>query len=387
MPVSAPRLRHFTACKRGVKLIPDGSEDCRAPPRKSVEPDRIGIMNVTEERLRERLARDGALSFKDFMQEALYGPDGYYRQTSSPIGGQGDFVTGSSLSPLFGRTTARLLERLDAVFGERAELVEVGCGDGRHLQAVASVSPDRSLRGSDLVPRELPANIEAFEGIDEIPERSVQGILFSYELFDALPVHRLIGGEQGSIRELGVELDGDGHFTWVEMSLTDEALSRLVGGSLERGQIADVTPEWSHLYARLARRLKRGLVLTFDYGFARERLFDVRIRRHGTLACYRHHQVHRDAFREVGRQDLTAHIDFTTLTEIGEQEGLRTECFTRQALWLVANGLFDDLADADPVRRVEARTLLDGEGMGQDIRVLVQSRGLSTEGLWNAAVC
>lgn len=344
-------------------------------------------MNISEERLRRRLERDGPLSFKDFMQEALYGPDGYYRQASSPVGKHGDFITGSSVSPLFGRTTSRLLERLDHALGKRAELVEVGCGNGRHLEAIAATSSGRSLKGSDLVARELPRGVEALVDIEQIPEGSVDGIVFSYELFDALPVHRLIGGEGGSVEELGVCLDSSGQFAWIRLPLSDEELPTLVGGSLEPGQIADVTPEWGRLYGQLARRLRRGLILTFDYGYSRMRLFDTRVRHHGTLACYRHHQVHRDAFRDIGRQDLTAHIDFTTLIEVGESSGLRTECFTRQALWLAANGLFDDLAEADPATRLEARTLLDGEGMGEDIRVLVQSRAISTEDLWNGSIC
>jgi len=53
-----------------------------------------------------------------------------------------------------------------------------------------------------------------------------------------------------------------------------------------------------------------------------------------------------------------------------------TLAFTRQTQWLLACGIEEDLRDAPPERRREAALLLDGEGMGETIRVLVQSRGL-----------
>ena len=82
------------------------------------------------ERLRERIRREGPISFADFMEEALYGEDGYYTREKLPIGEDGDFVTGSSHSPLFGRTTAELLRRLDRELGKPADYLEVGYGGG-----------------------------------------------------------------------------------------------------------------------------------------------------------------------------------------------------------------------------------------------------------------
>jgi SAM-dependent MidA family methyltransferase len=183
-------------------------------------------------------------------------------------------------------------------------------------------------------------------------------------------------GREGGVGELWVDLDGEG-FTWREGELSDPALPDLLSGTvLQPGQIADLAPGWVPLYTELARRLQRGLLVTCDYGFERERLLDVRIRQHGTLACYSRQRVHRNPFVLVGEQDLTAHVDFTALREAGEKAGLTTVALTRQALWLTACGLFEDLQDADPEARQEAMALLDGEGMGQDIRVLVQSRDL-----------
>jgi SAM-dependent MidA family methyltransferase len=148
---------------------------------------------------------------------------------------------------------------------------------------------------------------------------------------------------------------------------------------LAPGQIADLAPGWGELYRALARGLGKGLLLTFDYGFDRRRLLDRRIRPWGTLACYHRHVLSRNPFVHVGEQDMTAHVDFSTLEQIGRDEGLETVALSRQARWLVACGIFDDLKEAPAATRAEALMLLDPAGMGDEIRVLVQARGVAAE--------
>ena len=322
-------------------------------------------MSNPADRLRTRIRTEGPIPFAAFMEDALYGEGGYYRREDVPIGEEGDYVTGSSFSPLFGRATSRLLRRLDQALGRPADLFEAGYGTGAHL---ANVDGERRILAWDRIARTVPPGVERFERLEDVGR--IEGLIFSYELFDALPIHRLIGPDG----ELWVDLEGDA-FIWREGGLSDPALPDLLGGAvLQPGQIADLAPGWVPLYSELARRLGRGLLVTCDYGFERERLLDVRIRQHGTLACYTRQRVHRNPLVLIGEQDLTAHVDFTALRQAGEKEGLTTVAFTRQALWLTACGVFEDLQDAGPEARQEAMALLDGEGMGEDIRVLVQAR-------------
>jgi len=331
-------------------------------------------LSTPADRLRVRIRSEGPIPFAAFMEEALYGEGGYYHREDVPIGEAGDYVTGSSFSPLFGRATARLLRRLDEALGRPAVFFEAAYGTGAHLEHAAA-DGDRRILAWDRIARKVPAGVERVELKDV---EAVEGLIFSYELFDALPVHRLIGRE-GGIGELWVDLEGE-DFTWREGDLSDPALPDLLGGTiLQPGQIADLAPGWVPLYTELARRLDRGLLVTCDYGFGRDLLLDVRIRQHGTLACYSRQRVHRNPFVLVGEQDLTAHVDFTALREAGEREGLTTVALTRQALWLTACGLFEDLQNAGPEARQDAMALLDGEGMGQDIRVLIQARGLDVD--------
>src|SRR5689334_10841601 len=102
------------------------------------------------------------------MESALYGPEGYYNRPDLPIGESGDYVTGSSLSPLFGRATARLLSRLDRGLGRPADLFEAAYGTGTHLASVvaASEAPRRFLAW-DRIERPVPPGVERVGELQE----------------------------------------------------------------------------------------------------------------------------------------------------------------------------------------------------------------------------
>jgi len=340
------------------------------------------MMSVAD-RLRQRIQVEGRLPFAVFMEESLYGEGGYYNREELAIGGAGDFITGSSLTPLFGHLTGRLLGRLDAVLGRPATFLEAGYGSGRHLEAVGQAvdHQGRRILGWDRTQRPLPDGLEALGCLDDLGGR-LEGMVFSYELFDAQPIHRLVGLPDGAVGELWVTLSPQGNLAWEPAELSDPGLENLLGGvALEPGQVADLSPDWVSLYSWLASTLERGLLVTCDYGFERHRLLDARVRGNGTLACYRRHRVHRDALRQPGEQDLTAHVDFTALRQSGEALGFTTVAWTRQALWLTALGIFDEIDDGDLASRQQVAALLDPEGMGEEIRVLVQAKGVEAADL------
>ena len=158
------------------------------------------------------------------------------------------------------------------------------------------------------------------------------------------------------------------------------------------GQFADVSLDWESTYEEICRFVTRGLIVTFDYGMPQEQLFSSRTRRFGTAAAYAGHQVSRDLLANPGEQDLTAHINFTDLKRAGERKGFTTLFFDRQAKLLLAAGateheLFkpiDEVQSDDLIalreQREDARRLVLPDGIGEDIRVLVQGKGVHTEG-------
>jgi SAM-dependent MidA family methyltransferase len=219
-------------------------------------------------------------------------------------------------------------------------------------------------------------------------------LIFSNELFDALPFARLVmRGEH--LHELWVT-ERDGALDWSEHEAPPQYDDYFAaqGIALSDGQFADVSLEWGALYADLCRATSRGLIVTFDYGFPRQQLFHSRIRRFGTAAAYSQQRVTRDLLANPGEQDLTAHINFSDLIDSGEREGFKTLFFDRQAKFLLSLGITEhelfapietiapaslaegvDLLDA----RDQARRLVLPDGIGEDIRVLVQGRGIALE--------
>ncbi len=252
---------------------------------------------------------------------------------------------------------------------------------------------DRSL---ERVTSDSDGHAEFFTTLDTVPPGDAQLIL-SNELFDAIPFARLVQrGEH--LHELWVHESGEG-LDWSEheapVAYDDYFAER--GIALEDGQFADVSLEWEAYYADIVRWATNALIVTFDYGYPGEQLFRSRVRRFGTAAAYGQQRVTRDLLANAGEQDLTAHINFTDLQRAGERAGFSTLFFERQAKFLLALGiteheLFKPVLDeqvssaeeglARLEARDEARRLILPDGIGHDVRVLVQGKGVG-EGAWS----
>lgn len=348
----------------------------------------------------------GDLPFRDFVEMALYHPQlGYYSRSESPVGKGGDFVTSPSLSPLFGFAVSRLIDAFLSRAGDSvSQIVDVGCGDGALLRSLGRPAwgIDRNLG------RAVPdPNINYRESLAALPPAEAR-LLISNELFDALPFARLVQrGEH--LHELWVtERDGALDWTEHEAEAAYEEYFASRGITLDDGQFADVSLEWEATYDEFCRAVPRGLIVTFDYGLPQSKLFRGRMRRFGTAAAYAKQRVSRDLLANPGEQDLTAHINFDDLIRTGERHGFATLFFDIQAKFLLALGaaeheLLAPLQTADggqqtvadlplAARRVppadvlellqqrdDAKRLILPDGIGHDIRVLVQGRGMGHE--------
>jgi SAM-dependent MidA family methyltransferase len=140
--------------------------------------------------------------------------------------------------------------------------------------------------------------------------------------------------------------------------------------------------------------VNRGLIVTFDYGLPQSKLFRGRMRRFGTAAAYSKQRVSRDLLINPGEQDLTAHINFDDLRRTGEGQAFDTLFFDIQAKFLLALGateheLLKPVTDvaiesanegvALLQARDDAKRLILPDGIGADIRVLVQGRGMGSD--------
>jgi SAM-dependent MidA family methyltransferase len=346
------------------------------------------------ERLRQRIAREGPISFYDFMQAALYDPAQGYYSRGAAIGEGGDFLTSPHVSPAFAAALARLFAIEAEGLGGPVDLVDVGAADGRFLKDFAlalSVLDPRlharlrltAVEGSPvgrgaLAARGIEPAPRILENVRDLAAASVEGWIFSNELYDALPVLRVVGAE-GGLLEMRVAAQGD-RFVWSAAPAADGMREHLAacGVVLERGQKAEIAPDAAAVHRHLARALGRGSIVAFDYGHPARILYHPFARPEGTLAVHSGGRRGGDPLESPGERDLTAHVNWDLLLGAGEAEGLRAERLTRQGLFLSEIGILDFAgSDAEKWRIFR---LIDPEGMGEELSVLVQKRGVAPGG-------
>ena len=364
---------------------------------------------ITESRplvdeLRARIERDGPITFREFMDAALYHPRyGYYRTPESAAGRGGDYVTSPQVHPIFGALVAKQILEIWRVMScpDAFTLVEQGAGDAllardvlrwaeEHEPDLARamryviVEPDEGARRRQAATIEGAAPANAVTWVDELPGE-IEGVLLSNELIDAFPVHRVVrrGGE---LLEVFVALDAGGRFVDELRPPSTPALGRYfdeLGLQSGDGCYAEVNLDAAAWMERVAASMRRGVVLTFDYGYEAADLY-APWRRDGTLLCFYRQSASSDPYQRIGRQDMTASVDFTTLRRAGERAGLRTDGVTTQADFLVRLGIGDGIAAAAEGTQIEeyfarrriVMDLIDPGRLGR-ITVLAQSKGLS----------
>lgn len=368
-------------------------------------PLEVGNEPELVERIATEIEAGGPMTFARFMDRALYEPGlGYYRRSTPGPGRGGDFLTAPETHPIFGRAVARQLDEAWERLGRPDPFVvrEPGAGDGfLAVTVLDGLLRDRSglLEAVRWVPVEVEAaRVAAFNErlaaaghatrVASDEARPVTGAVVANEVLDALPVHR-VEWRDGGLVEVFVDWR-DGRFVEALGPPSDPSLAgRLAdeGVALVEGQRAEVCLAVDEWIASAGASLARGLLLLIDYAHPAAELYGPR-RRAGTLAAYVHHRVHDDPFVNVGRQDLTAHVDVTAVERAAARAGLDHLGTTTQAAFLLGLGLEDLLRQAreEPGTTLEAQLalragiarLLDPAATG-GFRVLAFGRGLPVE--------
>ncbi len=360
-------------------------------------------MKMPSETIREEICKKGVLTFARFMELALYCPEsGYYETDMAKVGRGGDFITSVSVGKLFGELLAfQFAEWLEAS-GDPAKwiLVEAGAHDGRLAGDVLAWFRDhrperfRELKYWILEPslnrqrwqqstlKDFAANVRWAADFAQLTEANegekINGVIFSNELLDAFPVHRYGWDKaRGQWFEWGVGLQDD-QWAWARLDSRDfhPAVPELLA-VLPDGYTVETSPAAVSWWREAAGRLGHGRLLTIDYGLTAEEKFSPS-RIQGTLRAYSRHRVSDDLLADPGRQDLTAHVDFSALQANGEALGLTTESFCTQAKFLTTILARVEAAGAlgvwDQFRSRQFQTLTHPEHFGRAFRVLVQKR-------------
>jgi SAM-dependent MidA family methyltransferase len=346
------------------------------------------------ELLHERIARDGPISFRDYMAAALYDPaHGYYGSGRAAIGRGGDFFTNVSVGPLFGQLLARQFAEMWERLGRPADfsIVEQGAHRGdfardvlEMLRAIAPacfaattyriVEPVAALRTAQQAA--LGDGAKWHATLDELPPFT--GVHFSNELLDAMPVHLVTWtGAEWIERHVAVQ---DAAFVFVDGPLSSAALRTHVATipPVPAGYGTEVNLEALAWVETVAARLSHGWVLAIDYGFERAEFFAPE-RRTGTLRAFSGHRVEPDPLARPGEVDLTAHVEFTSIIERAARAGCELSGFTDQHHFMVGLGQLHFRDDAVPeMAGLRAyKTLMHPTMMGTSFHALCLAKGVA----------
>ncbi len=359
--------------------------------------DRVSTKRTPRQEIEAEIRAYGKITFARFMHLALYSAGGYYRTVAVK---RRDYATSPQVHPAFGALIARCLFDMWRKLGEptRFRVIELGAGDGCLAQDIAEAAASasslsmacesfaRAIRyeAFDAAPRSVVSNAAASVRSNVmLDEDSVRAdCVLSNELLDAFPVHKFEVWS-GKVRELFVTLDSGGDFMYAaDHPSTPELQSRLEGivQRLPEGYRGEVNLGIADWAKTLSRILRRGYVLTIDYGAYRHVLYHP-MRNDGSLRCYRNHVLGQNPFRAIGDQDITAHVDFTELDAQLSASGFeRADDTQTQRDFLYRLGIGDYLMTAR-TQRIKARRENDfrfSQATLRSLNALVDPRGLGS---------
>lgn len=356
-------------------------------------------------RLRDRIKCEGPITFCDWMKAALYdAKDGYYcRSDERRWGREGDYRTSPERTSLFAATFARYFVGLHGQLGHPAawSILEAGAGDGSFaegvLQTLQESFPKIFGATTYFIDEVNPVSgarerLQRFGG--RVQFRSLEqvdidpGVVFSNELLDAFPVHRVVlRGDE--FEEFYVTLDECGNFKWLTGPLVPQLSSQLpsyfnhTGRQPVEGQVIEVNLEIEDWVRRAAASLHRGFVITVDYGATAEDLYSPTAASEGTLRGFQRHGFVDDLLAQPGEYDLTTTVNWSFVRSVGMGAGLEFVELNRQDRFLLTNGFLDQLQAAskqakDEGQRLQlstaAREMILPDGMAASFQVLVQKK-------------
>ncbi|MCX8069207.1 MAG: SAM-dependent methyltransferase [Thermodesulfovibrionales bacterium] len=360
-------------------------------------------MHNAEELLKDTIINNGPISFKDFMNLALYAPEvGYYNRDVTTIGRTGDFYTSSSLHKSFSAIIALQTEEMWQLLNYPDSIVflEFGAGMGYFAKDfldflenkplfdkidywIIEINPYLKEQQQNLL-RKYIHKIKWFQTISEVAP--FVGIVFSNELLDAFAVH-LIEIRESIPYEIWIDFK-DNSFKEIIIPCVDELYDYLNDFAPhlinKENKInffrTEINLEIKSWLSSIAERLNTGFIITIDYGYSAYDYYAIE-RDKGTLLCYYQHRIDENPYEKIGEKDITAHVNFSSLVRWGGQMSIKPCGFTTQGNYIVAMGidkviedLFGDNIDVFELAKIKG--LFMPEGFGSSHKVLIQCKGI-----------
>ncbi len=329
------------------------------------------------------------------MEMALYYPElGYYTSAKNKIGVDGDYYTSVNLTSVFGALIGRQIEEMwNALDKGPFIIVEYGAGTGSMCRDILAYLKSNKQLYDELSYCIIEKNtincknqladfeqkVGFYNSIQDIGD--IAGCILSNEVIDNFAVHRVVMKNELMEVQVGYE----NGFVEILQPASQELKDYLqqLNVVLPNGFHTEINLQALEWAREVAAALKKGFVLTIDYGYPSSELYR-EYRRMGTLMCYYKHRINDCPYNYIGEQDITTHVNFSALYYWGLKNGLDCSGFTDQFHFLHGLGLVDYLRE---VEKNNAKSFSDREknllinnlllDMGNKFKVLIQQKGIA----------
>lgn len=355
------------------------------------------FLKPLKQKIIDRIHKEGPITFETFMEMALYEPGlGYYASENTEIGRAGDFYTSQHVHPAFGALIGKQLEEMWNLIGRPSDFYAVEPGAGAGLMCmdimdylhkkdifnsityvILEMNPLTRLKQSKLLEK-YPDKVKWVSSLKELGK--IKGCILSNELLDAFPVHSV--EMEDHLKEIYVTADNE-NIRETKGRLSTDALSDYLDEfsiKLPKGYRTEINLRIRDWLKSVRDVLSEGFILTIDYGYpARDYYSEERNR--GTLLCYYRHQVNEDPYLNIGEQDITAHINFSSMRKWGEELGFKTLGFCQQGTFLISLGIDEIIQElyansSDYLFEVaKIKRLIFPGTLGETHKVMIQYKG------------
>jgi SAM-dependent MidA family methyltransferase len=341
----------------------------------------------------ELFIKSNSIPYDEFINFALYDKNfGYYSNSKEKLGKNGDFYTSVHIHTVFAKKIGEYFSNLIRTNNLNPIIVEVGSGDGSFAKTILENNPNLkyiSIEKSNyhyqvqLEKLSKFSNFEIYKCFEEFKNKykKFSGIIFSNELFDALPV-KVVKRQGDTIYEVYVS-DENGKLVEELNPITNIVNDYINTYKLEvlDGYRTEIRLNDIDVLQGFAESLDRGYIVTIDYGYKNTDLLHPS-RKNGSLRGFYKHNLVEDVLSNVGKMDITSHVNWDVLIDAGYKNNLDVVSFCRQNEFLLSIGLLDELVNhtaMDPFSEESKlnraiKSLILHTGISQAFDVLIQKK-------------
>ncbi len=316
-------------------------------------------------------------------------------QDITSIGRKGDFYTAPHLHRAFGAAIMKQIEECWRLMEGPDDFIilEMGAGMGYLAKDMLDYAEKKEIysklkyyiielnksliKNQSEILNEHLDKTRWFKSLPEVPP--FRGCIVSNELLDSFPVH-IIESTGKDIKEVYVSTDGRELFE-IKGKLSPGILEYLKEFSinLPEGFRTEVNLSIKDWIREIFNILLEGFVITIDYGYPSWQYYSEDYPE-GTLQCYHRHQKSDNPYIHIGKQDITSHVNFSSLKKWGEELGLKNIGYTGQGSFIVSIGIEEIISEVIkpedyPFEIAKLKSLILPEGMGESHKVMIQYKG------------